>query len=68
MEEDRVAKWLYDVRVAIDEIESFMPESGRSISLLQENTMFKRALERNIEIIGEAHSAFERGDCGFAGK
>ena len=47
-------KWLYDIRAAIHEIESFFPESVNSITLLRQNIMFKRALERNIEIIGEA--------------
>lgn len=54
MTEDRVLKWLLDIRSAIQEIEDFTPKSGRSIRLLQRNTMFKRAVERNIEIIGEA--------------
>ncbi len=52
--EDRIAKWLHDIKCAIEEIERFMPDSGKGIHLLQENVMFKRALERNIEIIGEA--------------
>lgn len=48
-------KWLLDTMNAIIEIEGFMPPKGeRSVTILQENIMFKRALERNIEIIGEA--------------
>ena len=54
MQEDRVLKWLLDIQTAISEVEGFMPEKQRSVLLLQQNVMFKRALERNIEIIGEA--------------
>jgi uncharacterized protein with HEPN domain len=54
MDEDRVLKWLFDVYGSIEEIESFLPETKRSVQLLEDNVMFKRALERNIEVIGEA--------------
>jgi uncharacterized protein with HEPN domain len=54
MDEDRVLKWLFDVYGSIEEIESFLPETKRSVQLLEHNVMFKRALERNIEVIGEA--------------
>lgn len=55
MQENRVLKWLLDIMNAIMEIEGFMPTKGeRSVTVLRENIMFKRALERNIEIIGKA--------------
>ena len=54
MQEDKVLKWLLDIQNAIFEIESFMMESGQDFRHLQQNIMFKRALERNVEIIGEA--------------
>ena len=41
--EDRTAKWLHDIKHAIEEIEGFMPDIGKGIYLLQENIMFKRA-------------------------
>ncbi len=54
MQEDKVLKWLLDVQTAIVEVESFMISNQDGFKGLQQNTMFKRALERNIEIIGEA--------------
>lgn len=54
MEVDRVLKWLLDIQNAIEEIEQFMPDGAKDFTYLQQNVMFKRALERNIEIIGEA--------------
>jgi len=64
--EDRIAKWLHDIKCAIEEIERFMPDSGKGIHLLQENVMFKRALERNIEIIGEAVNRILMAEPGIA--
>lgn len=54
MQEDKVLKWLLDIQNAIAEVEGFLTENGRDFRGLQRNVMFKRALERNIEIIGEA--------------
>ncbi|MBK8920499.1 MAG: hypothetical protein IPM81_03180 [Saprospirales bacterium] len=54
MQDDKVLKWLLDIRSAIVEIESFLSENQQGFSGLQQRSMFKRALERNIEIIGEA--------------
>jgi uncharacterized protein with HEPN domain len=54
MKEDRVYKWLLDVQSAILEIEEFLPKNPKNYKILQRKTILKRALERNIEIIGEA--------------
>ena len=45
--------WLEDISRAIAEIAAFVPESV-SFSLFQQDIKTKRAVERNIEIIGEA--------------
>lgn len=47
-------KWLYDIKVSIDEIESFLEENGKTFEAYKENLLLKRAIERNLEIIGEA--------------
>ena len=54
MQEDRVFKWLLDIQSAILEVEAFIPEGASDFRVLRQNIMFRRALERNIEIIGEA--------------
>ena len=45
--------WLYDILKAIEEIESFFPEQRRYADY-QKDIRTRRAVERNLEIIGEA--------------
>jgi uncharacterized protein with HEPN domain len=52
--DERVEKWLYDIRFAIDEIESFFENKEKLFDEFRQNLMLKRAIERNLEIIGEA--------------
>ena len=51
--EERIKAWLSDIEQAIKEIEEFLPE-GRNFFEFQKDVKTKRAIERNIEIIGEA--------------
>jgi len=53
MQEEIIA-WLNDIEKAIEEINSFLP-SPRLFSSFQSDLKTKRAVERNIEIIGEAY-------------
>lgn len=46
--------WLYDILNAIMEIESFFDDVPKIFSVYQNDLRTKRAVERNIEIIGEA--------------
>ncbi len=50
----RVLKWLYDVKVSIDEIDSYFINERMDFFEYKKNYMRKRAVERNLEIIGEA--------------
>jgi uncharacterized protein with HEPN domain len=52
--EIEIQSWLYDISKAISEIESFFPESSKTFSIYQNDLRTRRAVERNIEIIGEA--------------
>lgn len=45
--------WLSDIKSAITEINQFLPEK-KSFSEFKKSVKTKRAVERNIEIIGEA--------------
>lgn len=49
-----VKTWLYDILKAINEIESFFSDRPKDFSTYQKDIRTKRAIERNIEIIGEA--------------
>ena len=49
----RISAWLEDIIKSIDEIIEFLPEK-RDFFQYQEDLKTKKAVERNIEIIGEA--------------
>lgn len=53
--QDEIKVWLEDIEKAIAKINEFLPES-RDIREFENDTKTKRAVERNIEIIGEAMS------------
>jgi uncharacterized protein with HEPN domain len=50
-----IKKWLKDIDLAISEINSFFPEKKVFVEF-QRDLMSRKAVERNIEIIGEALS------------
>lgn len=49
-----VKTWLFDIVKAIEEINSFFPENILEFEAYQKDLKTRRAVERNIEIIGEA--------------
>ena len=51
--EKEIKVWLSDIKQAIDEINQFLPDQ-KVFSEFQQDLKAKRAIERNIEIIGEA--------------
>ena len=52
--EEKVLKLLYDIRFAIREIETFSAEFPQTFNEYKKNFLLKRAVERDLEIIGEA--------------
>jgi len=48
-----IKKYLFDIKTAIDSIEEYV-ESVDSFETYQQNKLIRRAVEREIEIIGEA--------------
>ncbi len=60
--DERILKWLYDVKSAIEEIESFFGDSNKDFFEYRKNKMLKRAVERNLEIIGEAINRISKKD------
>jgi len=57
-----IKAWLYDILNAILEIESFFDDSPKVFSKYQSDLRTNRAVERNIEIIGEALSRILKRD------
>lgn len=52
--DERILKWLYDIQGAIEEIDGYFEDFPKDFSAYQSNTILKRAVERDLEIIGEA--------------
>jgi len=51
---EKQLKLLYDVKLAIDEIDSYFETESKTYENYKSNSILKRAIERNLEIIGEA--------------
>jgi uncharacterized protein with HEPN domain len=49
-----VYTWLYDINQAIEEIDSFFTDTSKTFLAFQQDLKTRRAIERNLEIIGEA--------------
>lgn len=54
MLEEEVKTWLHDILICIREIEEFFAKQPVTFEEYKQNTLLKRAVERNFEIIGEA--------------
>ena len=50
----KLRKYLSDILSSILEIESFMADRPRMFATFRDDTLFRRGVERNLEIIGEA--------------
>lgn len=62
---EKVHKSLFDIKISFDEIYSFLPSSRLSLSEYKGNLLLKRAVERNLEIVGEAMNRILREDPDF---
>ena len=66
--DEMILKWLYDIKYAIEEIEGYFQTERKDFFEYQKNSMLKRAVERNLEIIGEAMNRILRRDSSFEEK
>ena len=57
-----IKSWLFDILNAIIEIDSFFVDQEKVFSIYRNDLKTKRAVERNIEIIGEALSRIMQKD------
>jgi uncharacterized protein with HEPN domain len=62
---EKVLKYLYDIKIAIGEIDSFFEIEPRNYDNYKQNSLLKRAIERNLEIIGEAMNRISKEDPGL---
>jgi uncharacterized protein with HEPN domain len=66
--DNKILKWLYDVKVSIDEIQSYFTDEKMDFFEYRKNVMRKRAVERNLEIIGEAINRILKTDNSYSSK
>ncbi len=46
--DERILKWLFDIKLSIDEIESFFDGQPKDFFEYKKNLVLKRAVERNL--------------------
>lgn len=63
--DERILKWPFDIKFAIAEIDSYFETTEKTFIAYQKNTMRKRAVERNLVIIGEAVNRIIKRDDTF---
>ena len=64
--DDLIKKHLQDILTAIEEIESFFGDKPKLFDDFYSNLCLRRAIERNIEIIGEAMNRILKTDRNIA--
>jgi uncharacterized protein with HEPN domain len=62
---EKVLKCLYDIKMAIDEVDSFFVSKEKSFEEYKNDLKLRRAIERNLEIIGEAMNRILKEDQDF---
>ncbi len=63
--DSKIKTWLYDVLQSIIEIESYFEDKPKKFEDYTKDIRTKRAVERNIEIIGEAVNRILKKDNHF---
>jgi uncharacterized protein with HEPN domain len=66
--DERILKWLFDIKLSIEEIDSYSENHENDFFKYRQNLMMKRAVERNLEIIGEAMNRIITRDSSFEEK
>ena len=63
--DEKILKSLYDIKLAIEEMDNFFLKEDKTFSNYQKNILLRRAIERNLEIIGEATNRILKGNPDF---
>ena len=64
--DDLIKKHMQDILTAIEEVESFFGDKPKLFEDFYSNLCLRRAIERNIEIIGEAMNRILKADKNIA--
>ena len=62
---EKQLKLLYDIKLAIEDIDSYFETESKTFDNYTRNSLLKRAIERNLEIIGEAINRILKEDPSF---
>ena len=62
---NEIKTWLYDILQSINEIDSYYEDKPRIFKEYVSDIKTKRAIERNLEIIGEAVNRIRKRDQNF---
>jgi uncharacterized protein with HEPN domain len=60
--DNNIQTWLFDILNSIEEIESFFEGKMKIFNEYEQDLKTRRAVERNIEIIGEAVNRIQKAD------
>jgi len=63
--DDEIKTWLFDILKSIEEIDNYFVGKPKDFMEYVNNTKTKRAVERNLEIIGEAVNRILKQDPNF---
>lgn len=63
--DEEIKTWLYDILQSINEIDSYFDSKPRMFKEFNSEIKTKRAIERNLEIIGEAVNRILKKDKKF---
>ena len=63
--DERILKWIFDIQIAINEIDGFFTIYPKDFFEYKNNIVLKRATERELEIIGEAVNRIIKQDSSF---
>jgi uncharacterized protein with HEPN domain len=62
---EKVLKCLYDIKLALEEVDSYFIDRQKSFQEYKGDILLRRAIERNLEIIGEAMNRILKEDPQF---
>jgi uncharacterized protein with HEPN domain len=63
--DEKVLKCLYDIKIAIEEVDLYFVNRQRTFKDYKGDVILRRAIKRNLEIIGEAMNRILKEDPDF---
>lgn len=64
--DEQIKTWLFDILQSINEIETYFTTTPKKFEIYVKDNKTRRAIERNLEIIGEAVNRITKVDPAFS--